>query len=287
MHNHYLVRLQIQEPHQPILAHPFGTCHRNEPSGSLLGLLRTRAFEQDDAHVFCRAEDVEAEVARFIELLSVVYAELDFSDYSVALSTRPAARVGSDELWGGAAARLGEAASQCGVAYSALPGEGAFYGPKLDFALRDRHGRSWQCGTIRLDCVLAGRLGASYVAPDGTSAVPLMIDHAVFGSMGRTIAMLLEHYGGALPFWLSPEQIAVAPISRDEAGYGGEMMDILDHAGLRVVMYDGDETLSRRIVAAILGRREAEACSVTLRERDGSQSSLPLSEADRVLAARR
>ena len=280
----------------PVRYAEFGVCHRNEPSGSLLGLMRTRAFEQDDAHVFCREEDVLDDVARFIELLSRVYSELGFPDHWVALSTRPTLRAGSDELWDWAEARLADAARQCGVAYAVQPGEGALYGPKLEFALRDRHGRSWQCGTVQLDCVLPDRLGASYVAPDGSQAVPLMIHHAVFGSMSRFIAILVEHYGGALPFWLSPEQVAVTPISRDQAGYANEVLNALDGAGVRPVLYDSNETLSRRIISAreaeipviaILGRREAEARSVTLRERDGCQTSLPLAEAGTVLAARR
>jgi threonyl-tRNA synthetase len=280
----------------PLRYAEFGACHRNEPSGALLGLLRTRGFEQDDAHVFCRAEDVAGEVSRFAALLSQVYAELGFSDYTVALSTRPARRAGSDKLWDWAEATLAKAADRCGLVYGIQPGEGAFYGPKLEFALRDRRGSSWQCGTIQLDCVLPERLGASYVGPDGSQEVPLMIHHAVFGSMGRAIAMLLEHYGGALPFWLAPEQVAVAPVSPDLADYAGEVMGCLDAAGLRCVLYDRRETLARRIVAAyeaqvpvvaVLGRREAKARSVTLRERDGAQSSIPLNLAGEVLAARR
>ena len=280
----------------PVRYAEFGACHRNEPSGALLGLMRTRAFEQDDAHVFCRAEDVQHEVARFIDLLGRVYADLGFPDHAVALSTRPALRAGSDESWDWAEARLGAAARDCGVAYDVRPGEGAFYGPKLEFALRDRHGRSWQCGTIQLDCVLPGRLDASYVAADGGRAVPLLIHHAVFGSLGRFIALLLEHHGGALPYWLSPEQVAVAPVARDQRGYARAVLDALAEAGPRAVLYDADETLSRRIVAAhaaaipvmaILGRREAADRTVTLRERDGAQATLPLAAAAAALAARR
>jgi threonyl-tRNA synthetase len=262
----------------------------------LLGLLRTRAFEQDDAHVLCHTADVQNEVARFIALLSRVYADLGFPDHAVALSTRPAVRAGTDAVWDWAEARLGDAARQCGIAYSVLPGEGAFYGPKLEFALRDRHGRSWQCGTIQLDCVLPGRLGASYVGPDGARAVLLVIHHAVFGSLGRFIAVLLEHHGGALPFWLAPEQVAVAPIAHDQDGFAGELLDAFGQAGVRAVLCDADETLSRRIVAAraaevpvmaIAGPREAQGRTVTLRERNGAQSTLPISEAAAALAARR
>jgi threonyl-tRNA synthetase len=280
----------------PVRYAEFGACHRNEPSGTMHGLMRTRAFEQDDAHVFCREADVQNEVARFIALLSRVYAELGFPDRAVARSTRPAVRAGTDAVWDWAEARLGDAARQCGIAYSVLPGEGAFYGPKLEFALRDRHGRSWQCGTIQLDCVLPGRLGASYVGPDGARAVPLMIHHAVFGSLGRFIAMLLEHHAGALPFWLAPEQVAVAPIAHDQDSFAGEVLEAFGQAGVRAVLYDADDTLSRRIVAsraaevpvmAIVGAREAKGRMVTLRERNGSQSTLPFSEAVAALAARR
>ena len=172
------------------------------------GLMRTRAFEQDDAHVLCRNEDVQSEVARFIGLLDRVYSELGFAGYEVALSTRPAVRADSDELWDWAEAQLAEAARQRGVEFILQPGEGAFYGPKLEFILKDKHGRSWQCGTVQLDTVLPGRLGASYTDADGSRAVPIMIHQAVFGSIGRFMAMLLEHHGGDLPFWLPPDQVA-------------------------------------------------------------------------------
>jgi threonyl-tRNA synthetase len=280
----------------PVRYTEFGACHRDEPSGALHGLMRTRAFEQDDAHVFCREEDVQGEVARFIELLSEVYAELGFPEFDIALSTRPAVRAGSDDLWDWAEQTLSNAAARCEVSFSVQPGEGAFYGPKLEFALRDRLGRSWQCGTIQLDCVLPARLDAFYIAPDGSRAVPLMIHHAVFGSLGRFIAILLEHHGGALPFWLSPEQVAVAPIAQEQADYAAEVMDMFEEFGLRAVSYSGAETLSRRIVAAheaevpvmaILGRRERENRTVTLRERDGAQTTLSWADAATALSSRR
>jgi threonyl-tRNA synthetase len=280
----------------PLRYAEFGACHRNEPSGALHGLMRTRAFEQDDAHVLCRDEHVEPEVARFVSLLSEVYAELGFPDYEVALSTRPAVRAGSEQLWDWAEGKLGEAACKSSVRYTVKPGEGAFYGPKLEFALRDRLGRSWQCGTIQLDFVLPERLDASYVASDGTRAVPLMMHHAVFGSLGRFVAILLEQHGGALPFWLSPDQVAVAAISPDQADYASEVFDVFEEAGLRAVRYDGAETLSRRIlsahenkvpVMAIVGRREQENRSVTLRERDGAQSVVSLSDAAEMLSKRK
>jgi threonyl-tRNA synthetase len=276
----------------PIRYAEFGQCHRNESSGSMHGLMRTRGFEQDDAHVFCLAEQAVEEIGRFIGLLDEVYRELGFPDYEVALSTRPAERAGSDAQWDWAEARLAEAARARGAPFSEKPGEGAFYGPKLEFILRDRLGRSWQCGTVQLDCILPERLGASYVAPDGSRAVPVMIHHAVFGSMGRFIAVLLEQHGGALPFWLAPEQVAVAPVSDRQADYARLVRDALDGAGLRAVMQDGNETLPRRVLAAheagipvmaIVGAREAAAGEVTLRRRDGSQSVVKLEEVAAVL----
>jgi threonyl-tRNA synthetase len=280
----------------PLRYAEFGACHRNEPSGALHGLMRTRAFEQDDAHVFCRPDHVSGEVARFVGLLSQIYGELGFPAYEVALSTRPAVRAGSDEMWDWAEEELAEAARRCGLSFRMQPGEGAFYGPKLEIALRDRLGRSWQCGTVQLDGVLPARLGASYVTEDGSRAVPLMIHHAVLGSLSRFIAILLEHHGGALPFWLSPEQVAVAPISREQADYGADVLKAFEAVGLRAVCYDGPETLSRRIVAAheaaipvmaIVGEREKAAGTVTLRERSGAQSVLPLADAVAILADRR
>ncbi|MGY4312682.1 threonine--tRNA ligase [Bradyrhizobium sp. JR3.5] len=279
----------------PLRYAEFGVCHRDEPSGSLHGLMRTRGFEQDDAHVFCREQDVPNEVARFVALLSEVYAEFGFPAPEVSLSTRPAARAGSDELWDWAEATLAAAARQCGLSYEIQPSEGAFYGPKLEFALRDRLGRSWQCGTVQLDSVLPGRLNASYVGPDGDRANPVMIHHAVFGSIGRVIAMLLEHHAGALPFWLSPDQVAVAPISRDHSGYAVKVLDALEAEGIRGVLFASADTLSRRIVAAheagipvvaVVGQREAQQGTVSLRERAGAVSVLPLDDAVRALRQR-
>jgi threonyl-tRNA synthetase len=204
-------------------------------------------------------------------------------------------RAGDDATWDWSEAKLGDAVRRCGLAPQINPGEGAFYGPKLEFALRDRLGRSWQCGTVQLDGVLPQRLEASYVAPDGSRARPLMIHHAIFGSLGRMIAILLEHYGGLLPFWLSPDQVVVAPISKDQEGYGAHVLAAFEAAGVRAVTYDGADTLSRRIVAAyemavpvmaIVGEREMRDSRVSLRERGGSQADLPLPEAVSRLQAR-
>ncbi|MGE0658359.1 MAG: threonine--tRNA ligase [Reyranellaceae bacterium] len=280
----------------PLRYAEFGLCHRDEPSGAMHGLMRTRAFEQDDAHVICREEHVRAEVARFAGLLSQVYAELGFPRYRVALATRPAVRAGDEVLWDWAEAELAAAATDCGMHFDVKAGEGAFYGPKLEFALDDRQGRAWQCGTIQLDCVLPRRLGAQYVAEDGGKATPLMIHHAVFGSMGRFIAMLLEQHAGALPFWLAPEQVAIAPVAGAQHAYAREVATLLDEAGLRAVLLDDSETLSRRIlmaheaaipVVAVLGAREQTDQSVSLRERDGSRALLPLAQAVDSLRQRR
>jgi threonyl-tRNA synthetase len=279
----------------PLRYAEFGACHRDEPSGALHGLMRTRGFEQDDAHVFCREQDVPGEVARFVVLLSEVYSELGFPEPEVALSTRPLVRAGSDELWDWAEGTLDGAARRCGLSYNIQPGEGAFYGPKLDFALRDRLGRSWQCGTVQLDSVLPSRLNASYVGPDGDRAIPVMIHHAVFGSIGRFIAVLLEHHAGALPFWLSPDQVAVAPISQDHLDYAAKVLDVLRAQDIRAVLFGGAETLSRRIVAAheasipvvaVVGQREAEQGAVSLRERTGAVTVLSLNDAVTMLRQR-
>lgn len=279
----------------PVRYAEFGVCHRDEPSGSLHGLMRTRGFEQDDAHVFCREEHVPGEIARFVALLSEVYGDFGFPEPEVSLSSRPLARAGSDELWDWAEQTLAAAARQCGLSYKIQPGEGAFYGPKLEFALRDRLGRCWQCGTVQLDSVLPERLNASYVGSGGNHETPVMIHHAVFGSIGRFIAVLLEHYAGALPFWLSPDQVAVAPISHDYSDYATKVLDVLVAEGVRGVLFASADTLSRRVVAAheasipvvaVVGQREAEQGSVSLRERAGAVSVLPLDDAVRALRQR-
>jgi threonyl-tRNA synthetase len=280
----------------PVRYAEFGACHRNEPSGSMHGLMRTRAFEQDDAHVICRPGDVQAEVARFIALLDRVYRELGFDGYKVALSTRPAVRAGSDELWDWAEGQLAAAAAERGVECAVQPGEGAFYGPKLEFVLKDRMGREWQCGTVQLDTVLPGRLDAVYVGESGEEMVPIMLHHAVFGSMGRFIAMLIEHHEGNLPYWLSPDQVAVVPISDQQLGYAKKVRDELFDSGVRAIVIDQSDTLSRKLVdvhasripvALVVGAREEAASSVAVRERDGSQHVLPLSEAVSELSGRR
>lgn len=280
----------------PVRYAEFGACHRNEPSGSMHGLMRTRAFEQDDAHVICRESQVKQEVSRFIGLLDRVYRELGFEGYDVALSTRPAVRSGSDELWDWAEAQLAEAAAERGIDCRIQPGEGAFYGPKLEFVLRDRQGRDWQCGTVQLDTVLPGNLDAVYVDEDGKDAVPVMIHHAVFGSMGRFLAMLLEHHEGNLPYWLSPDQVAVVPVSGKQAAYAESVRDDLFDMGIRAVLVEGNDTLSRKLVDVhasripvilVVGDREVAGGSVAMRKRDGSNKVVSKEEAYEELMALR
>jgi len=278
----------------PVRYAEFGACHRNEPSGSLHGLMRTRSFVQDDAHVFCLEEQIEGEVARFVRLLSGMYAELGFPSFKVALSTRPANKAGDDALWDRAEAMLGAAATSCGLDYVIQPGEGAFYGPKLEFALSDRMGREWQCGTVQLDFVLPGRLGAEYVAPDGSKKVPVMIHHAVLGSMERFIGMFLEHCDGRLPFRFAPDQVVVMPVSQAHADHAAVVSEALSEAGLRCVLDDAAATLSRRIVdarelaipvIAVVGGRDVAANAVSLKYRDRDLGMVPVAEAGAAIRA--
>ena len=271
----------------PLRYSEFGACHRNEPSGAMHGLLRTRSFVQDDAHIFCRVEDVAGEVARFIGMLGEVYASLGFDRIAVGLSTRPTERFGDDAVWDQAEAVLAAAAQDCGLSAAIQLGEGAFYGPKLEFALQDRLGRSWQCGTVQLDYVLPGRLGARYIGPDGKEAIPVMIHHAVLGSMERAIGILLEHHDGDLPLRLAPDQVAIMPLSDAQEDRAREIMRVLQDAGFRPALYPADDTLARRIVKArglrvpmlaVIGRREADLDTVMLRFRGAEQVPVPSSD---------
>ena len=260
----------------------FGQVHRNEPSGSLHGLLRARAFEQDDAHVICRPDQVRAEVARFIALLQEVYGALGFAGFRVFLSLRPENRAGSDAVWDRSEADLLAAARSAGLEPELLPGEGAFYGPKLEFSLTDRSGRVWQCGTIQLDGVLPGRMGAAFVTEGNAREVPVMLHHAVLGSMGRFIGILLEHHEGRLPLWLAPRQIAVLPVGERQEGFAARVSDVLRAAGASVDHLASGETLSRRLVAArerlipiflVIGAREESTGQMVLQV---GESGLPV-----------
>jgi threonyl-tRNA synthetase len=272
----------------PVRYAEFGAVHRAEPSGSLHGLLRARAFTQDDAHVLCMEGQIESEVARFCDLLRMVYSDFGFHAFDVALSTRPAVRAGDDSLWDRAEAMLASAATAAGLRYMVQNGEGAFYGPKLEFHLIDRQQRKWQCGTVQLDFVLPERLNATYVNSEGEKQHPVMIHHAVLGSIERFIGMLLEHYEGWLPAWLAPDQIVVANLGQDSLAYAEEIADRLDDHGLRVARDFRSERLPRKIVdarsqcvpvMAIAGAREAKARELALRERNGETRSHPLDEA--------
>jgi threonyl-tRNA synthetase len=278
----------------PLRLCEFGACHRNEPSGAVLGLMRTRAFVQDDAHVFCKEDQIDEEVARFCDLLRSAYADFGFEDMSVGFSTRPALRAGSDAAWDKAEARLARAADATGLDYEEQAGEGAFYGPKLEFILNDSRGRKWQCGTIQLDYVLPERLGASFVDSDNAQVRPALIHHAVLGSMERFIAMVLEHHGGDLPLWLAPDQIVVASINDAQAGYARQVAAVLEAEHLRVVVDDRSERLAKKIVDArkagipvlmAVGAREMRNGTVAMRERGDRQSVLPLAAVADVLRA--
>jgi len=280
----------------PVRLAEFGQCHRNEPSGALSGLMRGRAFVQDDAHVFCTEEQVADEVARFCRLLGTVYADYGFESWHVGFSTRPAARAGSEAAWDRSEAMLEAAARTAGLDPVLQSGEGAFYGPKLEFVLEDSRGRRWQCGTIQLDRVLPERLGALFVDTDGVRRRPVMLHHAVLGSLERFIAVLLEHHRGRLPFWLAPDQVAVASIGPDQAAATEAAVQQLAAVGLRAVADVREESLSRKVidarrlgipVLAAVGPREAAAGTLALRRLfdGGKAEETPLYAAAAALAA--
>lgn len=272
----------------PLRLAEFGHCHRNEPSGALMGLMRTRAFVQDDAHVFCSEAQVVAEVRRFAGLLRTVYGDFGFDDVEVFFATRPALRAGDDRQWDRAEAALLEAARAAGLDPTVRPGEGAFYGPKLEFHLADRLGRRWQCGTIQADFVLPGRLDAHYVDGDGTRRRPVILHHAVLGSIERFLAILLEQHRGQLPLWLAPDQVVVASVGAAQANYAERVAERLRRAELRAAVDSRDERLSRKVAEAheqgvplliAVGARESAQNSVSLRHAGGAQEVLALDDA--------
>jgi threonyl-tRNA synthetase len=273
----------------------FGACHRYEPSGSLHGLMRVRAFTQDDAHIFCREDQIEEETARFIELASSVHADFGLVREHLALATRPELRAGSDEFWDKAEAQMLNAARQAGVEPVIAKGDGAFYAPKLDFILKDAIGRTWACGTIQLDYVLPERLDAEYVGEDGQKHRPVMLHRAICGSLERFIGVLIEHYAGAFPLWLAPVQIVVATITSDAEPYAREALAALKAAGLRAELDVRNEKINYKVrehslakvpVIAVVGRKEAENRALALRRLGGeTQTILPLEEAARALAS--
>jgi len=262
----------------PLRMAEFGACHRNEPSGALHGIMRVRAFTQDDAHIFCTEEQVNAETAAFCALLKSVYADFGFTDIAIKFSDRPAKRAGSDALWDKAEAALKGACEAAGLEYTLNPGEGAFYGPKLEFVLRDAIGRDWQCGTLQLDPVLPELLGAEYIGEDGAAHTPLMLHRAVLGSMERFIGILIENYAGRFPTWLAPVQAVVLNITDGQAEYASRAAEVLRNQGLRVETDLRNEkvgfkirehTLQRVPYLLIAGDREAGSNTLAVRTRNG------------------
>jgi threonyl-tRNA synthetase len=273
----------------PLRFSEFGSCHRNEPSGALHGIMRVRGFTQDDAHIFCTEDQVTAEAVGFCRLLLSIYRDFGFEDVEVKFADRPEKRIGSDAVWDRAEHDLKAAVEQAGLAYTYNPGEGAFYGPKLEFHLSDALGRQWQCGTLQLDFMMPGRLGATFVGEDGGRHTPVMLHRAILGSMERFIGILIEHYAGRFPLWLSPVQAVVASITDEAAPYAEEVALECAAAGLRVAADTGNEKINYKVrehslakvpIILVVGRREAEQRSVALRRLGGSaQESLALGEA--------
>jgi threonyl-tRNA synthetase len=273
----------------PLRLAEFGSCHRNEPSGALHGILRVRGFTQDDAHIFCTEDQVTSESIVICQLLLSVYRDFGFDDVEVKFADRPPQRVGSDAVWDRAEHDLKSAVELAGLPYTYNPGEGAFYGPKLEFHLRDALGRQWQCGTLQLDFNMPGRLGATYVAEDGGRHTPVMLHRAIFGSLERFIGVLIEHYAGRFPLWLAPVQAVVASITSEAADYAAEVARECAAAGLRVELDAGNEKITYKVrehslakvpVMLVVGRREAANRSVAVRRLGGKeQEALALGEA--------
>ncbi|GIK98714.1 MAG: threonine--tRNA ligase [Alphaproteobacteria bacterium] len=273
----------------PLRMAEFGSCHRFEPGGALHGIMRVRAFTQDDAHIFCTEDQITSESKAFCDLLLAVYRDFGFTEVIVKFSDRPEKRAGSDAVWDRAEASLREAVEAAGLEVTLNPGEGAFYGPKLEFVLRDAIGRDWQCGTLQVDFVLPERLDASYIGEDGAKHRPVMLHRAIFGSMERFIAVLIEHFAGRFPLWLAPLQVVVATITSDGDAYAGEVKAALDRAGLRSALDLRNEKINYKVrehslakvpVMLVVGKREAENRTVAIRRLGGKdQEVLALEEA--------
>jgi threonyl-tRNA synthetase len=272
----------------PLRMAEFGSCHRNEPSGTLHGLMRVRGFTQDDAHIFCTEEQILDEVGTLIDIIYEVYGEFGFEDISIKLSTRPEKRVGSDEIWDKSEKALEDALNAKGLAFDLQPGEGAFYGPKIEFSLRDCLGRVWQCGTVQLDFSMPERLGAHYIAEDGSKQVPVMVHRAILGSLERFIGILIEHHEGKLPSWLSPIQVAVMNITDRQAEFVSETVSAMKAQGIRAIadlrnekigFKIRDYTLKRVPYLLVVGDREVENQSVAVRARSGADlGTMPVDE---------
>lgn len=262
----------------PMRLGEFGQCHRNEPSGSLHGMMRVRGFTQDDGHIFCTEDQILSECVEFTRIVREVYHTFGFEDIAFKVATRPAMRIGEDAVWDKAEAALFHSLDSIGVPYEVLPGEGAFYGPKIEYHLKDCLGRSWQCGTVQVDFQMPGRLGAEYVAEDNSRKVPVMLHRAILGSLERWIGMLIEHYAGAMPVWLSPFQVAVASITDDQVDYAKSVAQQMKAASLRVttdlrgekINYKIRElTMQKHPYIAVVGDKEKQNGTVSIRARGG------------------
>jgi len=278
----------------PMRMAEFGSCHRNEPSGALHGLMRVRAFAQDDAHIFCTPGQMQAESAAFIELLYKIYADFGFNEVLVKLSTRPEKRIGDDAEWDKAEATLAAALDEAGIEWEENPGEGAFYGPKIEFSLKDTIGRVWQCGTLQVDPFMPGRLGASYIDEDSSRQTPMMLHRAILGSLERFIGILIENYGGAFPAWLAPVQAVVLNISEKQSEYCKKVTETLENQGFRI---DSDlrnekigfkirqHTMNKIPYLLVVGDREVENGTIAVRTRSGEDlGSLPVEDFAKCLA---
>jgi threonyl-tRNA synthetase len=262
----------------PLRLAEFGSCHRNEPSGALHGIMRVRGFVQDDAHIFCTEDQVNPEASAFIDLLRRMYKDFGFDEILIKLATRPLKRIGSEEVWNRAEDALAVALNGKGLPYVESPGEGAFYGPKIEFSLKDSIGRVWQCGTLQVDFSMPGLLGAEYVAEDNTRKVPVMLHRAILGSMERFIGILIEHHAGAFPLWLAPVQVVVLNISEHQAEYASEVANVLRGAGFRAEADLRNEKITYKIrehslqklpYQAIVGDKEVASKTVAVRTRGG------------------
>ncbi len=273
----------------------FGKCHRYEPSGALHGMMRVRAFTQDDAHIFCTPEQITSESIAVCELILGIYRDFGFDDIRIKFADRPEVRVGEDDVWDQAEAALLKALEAAGLDYTHNPGEGAFYGPKLEFVLRDAIGRDWQCGTLQVDLNMPGRLGATYIGEDGAKHLPVMLHRAIFGSLERFMGILIEHHAGNLPLWLAPVQVKVLTITSDADEYAGEVAAALQAQGIRAETDLRNEKISYKVrehsvakvpVQFAIGQREAADRTVAVRRLgDKRQTSMPLDEAVAALAA--
>lgn len=277
----------------PLRMAEFGSCHRNESSGSMHGIMRIRAFKQDDAHIFCTPEQIVSESKKFCALLMDVYKDFGFTDVRVKFSDRPPTRAGDDATWDRAEGALKQAVEAAGLPYTLNPGEGAFYGPKLEFVLRDAIGRDWQCGTLQVDFVLPERLGAEYVGEDGQKHRPVMLHRAILGSLERFIGILIEQYAGRLPVWLAPVQVAVATIVSDANPYAETVVEQLQSASIRAIADLSNDSINYKVrqhslaklpLMLIAGKREAEAQTITIRHlgHDGKDEQETLALADAV-----